>query len=64
MIVLAYVDDLMAFGKKDDVNNLFKEIHERFPWKETGSLNDDGGKVRFLGRNLQRTGDTILLFED
>lgn len=32
--------------------------------KETGQLNDDGDKVRFLGRNLERSGETMACLRD
>lgn len=35
-----------------------------FLLKETGTLNDDEGMVRFWGRNFERGGDTIFIFED
>lgn len=33
-------------------------------WQETGQLNSDGDKIRCIGRNLERCGDTIYTFEE
>lgn len=52
----------MPFGKEDDIKQVFSKLRERFLLKETGRLNNDGDKTRFLGRNLERRGDTIYIF--
>lgn len=56
--VLAYVYDRVAFGQEDDIKTVFSELYERFLLKDTGQLNHDADKTRFLGRNLERIGDT------
>lgn len=48
MISLAYVYELVAFGKPDDVKNVFQELRKCFLLKTTGQVNDDG--VKCLGK--------------
>lgn len=64
MIVLACADDLMVSGKADIVRNAFQELHTCSRLKHMGTPNNDGEKVRSLGRSLGRSGDRISIFED
>ena len=64
VIVLAYVDDLMVFGNKDHIFIIKTKLNSVFLIKETGNLNNEGSKVRFLGRILQRKDCGILMYED
>lgn len=61
VVALARVDDLMTFGKGDDIKNVFGDIHERVLLNETWQLNNDGDKPRFLGRNVERCGNHLHL---
>lgn len=64
VIVLVYAGDLVAFGKPDKVKQAFHELGKRFLLNEAGTLNNDGDKACFLGINLERSGDTMFVFED
>ena len=54
LILLAYVDDLLIFGLKENIFRVVEQIKEHLLVKHTGSLNADGDRIRFLGRWLQR----------
>ncbi|CAE7220981.1 RE1 [Symbiodinium natans] len=60
LYVLAYVDDLMFFGSKPDVELSVAELQKDLLLKMTGTL-DEGQSVTFLGRELQRTNDAVLV---
>ena len=60
LYVLAYVDDLMFFGSKPDVELSVADLQKDLLLKMTGTL-DEGQSVTFLGRELQRTNDAILV---
>lgn len=54
VVALPYIDDVMAPGKPGVVKKLFQVLPTWLLLKETRTLNDDGHKVRFVGRNLGR----------
>ena len=58
LYVLAYVDDLMFFGCKPDVDDLISILRKELILKVTGELTE-GSQVTFLGGNIRRTGDFI-----
>ena len=60
LYVLAYVDDLMFFGCKPDVDDLISILRKELILKVTGERTE-GSQVTFLGRNIRRTGDFIEL---
>lgn len=57
-------DDLTALGREDDIKQVVSESYERFLLNETGQLNSERDKTRFLARNLETCGDTVVIFED
>ena len=60
LFVLAYVDDLMFFGSKPDVELAVADLQKDFLLKMTGDL-CEGQSVTFLGRELKRTHEAILV---
>ena len=60
LFVLAYVDDLMFFGSKPDVELAVADLQKDLLLKMTGDL-CEGQSVTFLGRELKRTHEAILV---
>ena len=61
LYVLAYVDDLMFFGSKPDVELCVQQLQKDLLLKLTGTL-EEGRTVTFLGREIRRTTDACELF--
>ena len=51
IILLAYVDDLLVFGIKEDIFTVIEKIQEHLLIKHTGSLNNDNDKFSAFGFN-------------
>ena len=64
VIILAYVDDLMVFGKEEHIFTIETKLKKIFLIKRTGNLNEEDAKVRFLGRTLQRKDGGVLMYEE
>lgn len=50
---------LMNFGMPDGVKNITQKLRKQSLLEKTGALNNDEDKARRLGRNRERSGDTI-----
>ena len=61
LYVLTYVDDLMFFGHRSDIDVVMTEMRKELLLKTTGHLSE-GEEVHFLGREIRRTPDAIALF--
>ena len=61
LYVLAYVDDLMFFGQKREVDSMAQDLQSDLLLKLTGTLSE-GENVTFLGREIRRTPDAIELY--
>ena len=61
LYVLAYVDDLMFFGQKHDVDSMVQDLQRDLLLKLTGTLSE-GENVTFLGREIRRTSEAIELY--
>jgi hypothetical protein len=61
VVVLVYVDDLMFVGDLDEVNHTFDLLQKAVKLRPTGQLDLDGDEADFLGRRLQRSGNSILV---
>jgi hypothetical protein len=61
VFILAYVDDLLLIGPFEHVERTMNLLKQRFLLKPTGTLDDDGSRINFLGRRLQRSADGILI---
>jgi len=59
--LLAYVDDLLIIGPLEFIKDFVIELGKRLLIKCTGNLDQEGSRVRFLGRILIRRGDSIVL---
>ena len=62
--LLAYVDDLLIIGPIEFIKSIVAELATRLLIKCTGNLDQEGSRVRFLGRILIRRGDTIVFEMD
>ena len=61
LYVLAYVDDLMFFGSKPDIDLRVQDLQKDLLLKMTGTLTE-GQTVTFLGREIRRTADACELY--
>ena len=61
LYVLAYVDDLMFFGQKHEVDSMVQDLQRDLLLKLTGTLSEDEN-VTFLGREIRRTSEAIELY--
>ena len=61
LYVLAYVDDLMFFGSKPDIDLCVQDLQKDLLLKMTGTLTE-GQTVTFLGREIRRTADSCELY--
>ena len=61
LYVLAYVDDLMFFGSKPDIDLCVQDLQKDLLLKMTGALTE-GQTVTFLGREIRRTADSCELY--
>ena len=61
LYVLAYVDDLMFFGSKPDIDLCVQDLQKDLLLKMTGALTE-GQTVTFLGREIRRTADACELY--
>ena len=61
LYVLAYVDDLMFFGQKREVDSMVQDLQSDLLLKLTGTLSE-GENVTFLGREIRRTPEAIELY--
>ena len=59
--ILAYVDDLLIIGPEALVQKTLELLKTKFLLKITGNLNDEGSVAHFLGRQLKRVSDSILM---
>ena len=64
LYVLCYVDDLLIVGNKDKVMSTFNMLSTELVMKQTGQLVNEGDKLDFLGRQLVRASDSILITMD
>ena len=60
LYVLTYVDDLMFFGNRSDIDMVMTEMRKELLLKTTGHLSE-GQEVHFLGREIRRTPEAIEL---
>ena len=60
LYVLTYVDDLMFFGNRSDIDIVMTEMRKKLLLKTTGHLSE-GQEVHFLGREIRRTPEAIEL---
>ena len=60
LYVLTYVDDLMFFGSRPDVDVLANDMRKELLLKITGHLSE-GQEVHFLGRDIRRTPEAMEL---
>ena len=60
-MILAYVDDLLIIGPEEHVSRTITLGQDIFLMKQTGDLDSDSSRMTFLGRQLQRCGDSILM---
>ena len=61
LYALAYVDDLMFFGSKPDIDLCVQDLQRDLLLKMTGTL-AEGQTVTFLGREIRRTADACELY--
>jgi len=61
VFILAYVDDLMVMGPDEAAEEIITKLKEKFLLKQTGTLSNEGDTIQFLGRQLTRRGDAIVL---
>ena len=61
LYVLAYVDDLMFFGSRPDIDLCVQDLQKDLLLKMTGTLTE-GQTVTFLGREIRRTADACELY--
>ncbi|CAE7380121.1 unnamed protein product, partial [Symbiodinium pilosum] len=61
LYVLAYVDGLMFFGQKHEVDSMVQDLQCDLLLKLTGTLSE-GENVTFLGREIRRTSEAIELY--
>ena len=61
LYVLAYVDDLMFFGSKPDIDLCVQDLQKDLLLKMTGTLTE-GQTVTFLGREIRRTAHACELY--
>ena len=61
LYVLAYVDDLMFFCSKPDIDLCVQDLQKDLLLKMTGALTE-GQTVTFLGREIRRTADACELY--
>ena len=52
------------FGRPPDVAQIQQLLKNAFLTNETTELNNDGDKVKFLGRHIQRRGNGIFMCEE
>ena len=57
VIILAYVDDLMAFGETTHIQWVLQRLQQVRLIRETGHLTEEGSIIRFLGSNMQKCQD-------
>ena len=60
LYVLTYVDDLMFFGHRSDIDVVMTEMRKELLLKTTGQFSE-GQEVHFLGREIRRTSEAIEL---
>ena len=60
LYVLTYVDDLMFFGHRSDIDVVMTEMRKELLLKTTGQLSE-GQEVHFLGPEIRRTSEAIEL---
>ena len=63
IVVLAYVDGLMVFGKPEDAQDMDAKLKVTFLIRSTGDLNTKDYKLRFLRRTLQRANMGGMMFD-
>ena len=54
----------MIFGDPMHIKTIESRLCSTFLVKHTGSLDDEGSSIKFIGRQLKRQGSGILMFED
>ena len=60
LYVLTYVDDLMFFGDRSDIDMVMTEMRQELLLKTTDHLSE-GQEVHFLGREIRRPSEAIEL---
>jgi hypothetical protein len=62
--VLCYVDDLLIVGEEQKTKSTFEILSHELVMKKTGQLEKEGDKLDFLGRQLTRTNNAVLVSMD
>ena len=64
LFVLCYVDDLLIVGEEKKTKSTFEILSHELVMKKTGQLEKEGDKLDFLGRQLTRTNNAVLVSMD
>ena len=64
LFVLCYVDDLLIVGEEEKTRSTFEILSHELVMKKTGQLEKEGDKLDFLGRQLTRTNNAVLVSMD
>ncbi|CAE7725057.1 unnamed protein product, partial [Symbiodinium microadriaticum] len=57
--MLCYVDDLILCGSPEAIKLVTDTLNQELKIKETGRITPDGGKIVFLGREIERVGEHL-----
>ena len=58
-LMLCYVDDLILCGTRDAIRLVTDTLNGELKIKETGRITSTGGKITFLGREIERQGSHL-----
>ena len=61
--IYAYVDDLLTFGKEEDIQHVVSEVDSELLLEHTRQIHNFGDIVRVRGRFLQRACESIEMYE-
>ncbi|CAE7633045.1 RE1 [Symbiodinium sp. CCMP2592] len=58
-LMLCYVDDLILCGSSDAIKLVTDTLNRELKIKETGRITPTGGRIVFLGREIERNGEHL-----
>ena len=58
-LMLCYVDDLILCGSPEAIKLVTDTLNRELKIKETGRITPNGGKIVFLGREIERVGEHL-----